>query len=233
MNVGLYRGAVAMVAQARRLETLASNLANLGTVGYKRGATAAQEFQVSRGKRSQRGLEIRTEVDFSQGNLRRTGRDLDLALFGDGFFAVEGPRGEVYTRDGSFHTTPDGVLVSEEGFPVAWDKAQGTIDPTGMPVTIDGEGTVRQNGADLGRLRIVDFVDRTRLSHDPNGYWQAPARLKEAAPTGRVHQYTLEESNANGMEEIIEMIGVQRAFESTARVVSSIEESYRRLTRPI
>jgi len=232
MNVGLYRGAVAMVTQARRLDSVASNLSNLGTVGYKRGSTATQQFTINRGKRAVRGYAVKNQIDWSQGNLTRTGRQYDLALFGEGFFAIESPKGEVYSRDGSFHVTPEGDLVTEEGFPVAWDKSGGKIDPTGAPIYVDEEGNVQQSSANLGRLRVVNFLDRSQLRHDPNGYWQAPAGLAESASTGRVHQYSLEESNANGMEEIISMIEVQRSFESTANVVSSIEQSYRRLTRP-
>jgi len=232
MNTGLYRGAVAMVTQARRLDTVASNLSNLGTIGYKRGSTATQQFMINRGNRSVRGFAVKNQVDFSQGNLTRTGRQYDLALFGQGFFAIESPQGEVYSRDGSFHVTPDGTLVSEEGFPVAWEASKGKVDPTGAPVYVDGEGHVRQDNAELGRLRVVNFLDKSQLRHDSNGYWRAPASLAESASTARVHQYSLEESNANGMEEIIQMIEVQRAFESTANVVSSIEQSYRRLTRP-
>jgi len=232
MNVGLYRSAVAMVTQAQRLESVAANLANLGTVGYKRGSTATQQFVIQRGQRSVRGFAVKHQVDFSQGNLTRTGRDLDMGLFGEGFFAVETPRGEEYTRDGSFHVTPAGVLVTEEGFPVAWEKVSGSIDTTGDPIYVDTEGNVSQSTAQLGRLRIVDFLDKSKLSHSPSGLWQAPAWLAESAAAARVHQYSLEDSNANGMAEMISMIEVQRAFESTANVVSSIEESYRRLTRP-
>jgi flagellar basal-body rod protein FlgF len=232
MNVGLYRSAVAMVTQAKRLETVAANLANLGTVGYKRGASATHQFEVQRGKRTVRGLTVESKVDFSQGNLHSTGRDLDMALSGEGFFAVETQKGEEYTRDGSFHLTPEGVLVTEDGFPVAWEKVSGNIDPAGDPVYVDREGNVSQSTARVGRLRIVDFLDKSQLSHSPNGLWQAPAGLAEAAPAARVHQYSLEDSNANGMAEMISMIEVQRAFESTSNVLSSIEQSYRRLTRP-
>jgi flagellar basal body rod protein FlgG len=232
MNVGLYRSAVAMVTQAKRLETVAANLANLSTVGFKRGASATHQFEVQRGKRTVRGLQVESKVDFSQGNLQRTGRDLDMGLFGEGFFAVETPRGEEYTRDGSFHLTVEGVLVTEDGFAVAWDRVSGNIDTTGDPVYVDQEGNVSQSKARIGRLRIVDFLDKSKLTHSPSGLWQAPAGLAEAAPAARVHQYSLEESNANGMAEMISMIEIQRAFESTAKVVSSIEQSYRRLTRP-
>ena len=232
MNVGLYRSAVAMAAQQRRMDAIAANLANLGTVGFKRGVTSTHEVEVQRKQGLVRGVTTRAEVDFAQGNLQRTGRDLDLALYGDGFFAVESAEGEVYTRSGSFHLTEGGVLVTEEGFPVAWDELRGAIDPTGEPVTIDEEGNVRQGSEDVGRLRIVDFEDKRALGQDRMGYWLAPRGARETPASARVHQYALEDSNANGVEEMVAMINVQRSFEVVAKALSAIDQSYQRLTRP-
>ena len=232
VNVGLYRSAVAMAAQQRRLDAISANLANLGTTGYKRGVTAAQEVEVQRPRGPVRGVTTRSEVDFSQGNLQRTGRDFDLALYGQGFFAVEGPDGEVYTRDGNFQVSEGGVLVTEEGFPVAWDEFQGAIDPVGLPVVIDEDGNAKQGVQEIGRLRVVDFADKRVLSKDRLGFWTAPRAVQPGVSDARVHQYSLEDANANGMEEMVEMIGVQRSFEVVARVLQAIDQTYERLTRP-
>lgn len=232
MNVGLYRSAVAMAAQQRDLDAVAANLANLGTVGFKRGVTAAHELEVQRQHGPVRGLSTFSQVDFAQGNLQRTGRQHDLAIFGEGFFAVEGPEGEAYTRDGTFHTTESGVLVTEDGFPVAWETRSGVIDPVGVPLKIDEQGNVRQGLFDLGRLRVVDFEDKQRLTKDAWGFWKAPPDLKEIPAAGRVEQYALEESNASGVEEMVVMINIQRSFEVTARVFEAIDKTYERLTRP-
>lgn len=221
-----------MAAQQRRLDSISANLANVGTVGFKRGVTASHEVEVERPRGKVRGVTTLAEVDFAQGNLQRTGRDLDLALFGDGFFAVEGQAGEVYTRDGSFHMTEAGVLVSEEGMPLAWDEFQGSIDPVGLPLVIDESGAVRQGNQNIGRLRVVDFADKSVLTKDALGFWAAPPGVLPTASDARVNQYALEESNANGVEEMVDMIGVQRAFEVVARAFKAIDETYSRLTRP-
>lgn len=223
-----------MRAHQRSLDSIAGNLANLGTNGFKRTRTAHHEFDVPRAAApggSVRGMNVVNQVDFSQGELNRTGRPLDLALWGEGFFAVEGPRGEVYTREGSFHTTSEGVLVTEDGRPLAWDERSTAIDPTGLPVEIDGEGTVRQGTNELGRLRIVNFQDPAGLRQDRNGYWSAAADLPRAAHAAVVHQGALEESNSSGVDELVAMVDVQRSFETVARVMSAIEESYSKLTQ--
>lgn len=221
-----------MAAQQRRLDSISANLANVGTVGFKRGVTASHEVEVERPRGKVRGVTTLAEVDFAQGNLQRTGRDLDLALHGDGFFALEGPEGEVYTRDGSFHMTEGGVLVSEEGSPLAWAEFQGAIDPVGLPLVIDESGAVRQGNQNIGRLRVVDFPDKSVLTKDALGFWAAPPSVLPQASDARVHQYSLEESNANGVEEMVDMIGVQRSFEVVARAFKAIDETYGRLTRP-
>ena len=232
VNVGLYRSAVAMAAQQRRLDSISANLANVGTVGFKRGVTASHEVEVRRPRGQVRGVTTLARVDFAQGNLQRTGREHDLALFGRGFFAVESPDGEVYTRDGSFHLSEAGVLVTEHGFPVAWEELRGAVDPVGLPVVIDEAGNARQGVQEIGRLRVVDFPDEGALSKDRLGFWTAPPSVQPGPSDARVHQYALEDSNANGMEEMVEMIGVQRSFEVVARVFEAIDQTYERLTRP-
>jgi flagellar basal-body rod protein FlgG len=232
MNVGLYRSAVAMAAQQRRLDSISANLANVGTIGFKRGVTASHEVEVERPRGKVRGVTTLAEVDFAQGNLSRTGRELDLALFGDGFFALEGPDGEAYTRDGSFHVTEGGVLVDESGFPVAWAEFSGAIDPVGLPLVIDQSGGVRQGVQDVGRLRVVDFPDKGVLSKDARGLWTAPRDVLPEPSDALVHQYALEDSNANGVEEMVDMIAVQRSFEVVARTFKAIDDTYARLTRP-
>lgn len=231
MGNGLYRAAIAMVSQQKRLESISVNLANLSTTGYKRTSSSTAQFSVQSPEGEKTGLAIESQTDFSQGNLDRTGRDLDLALFGDGFFALEGPEGEVYTRAGDFKVTSDGVLVSQEDYPVAWRSRGGAIDPTGEPVTVDGDGVMRQGNQTLGQLKLVDFKDRTQLVQTGSSIWSAPKGLEEATPTASVHQYALESSNATGMEEIIEMIAVQRSFQSVGNLIRTIQESYQRLTR--
>lgn len=230
MNVGLHRTASAMLTLERHLETLATNLANVSTPGFKRGTTSTREFRVPAAQ-DRRGLTTARRTDFSQGELVRTGRDLDLALLGEGYFAVEGPRGEVYTRDGTFHVSPNGTLVDGDGSAVAWRERRAPVE-AGLPILVDEDGVVRQEGRRLGILKVVNFKDPQALVADGHGHWSAPQGVRETTATARVQQYALEQSNATGVDEMVALIEVQRAFQTTASVFTNIQESYRRLTRP-
>jgi flagellar basal body rod protein FlgG len=231
MNTGLYSGAAAMRAAERQLDVVAHNLANVDTVGYKRQGTAAHAFRVPTAVGEKKGLGTLQTVDWSQGNLLRTGNVYDVALFGDGFLALDTPRGEVYTRGGQLQVDQSGVLMSGEGYPLVWDKQTGLIDPAGMPVVIDGEGQVMQGERELGRLRVVDFRDYRGLRQDGDGYWTAPAGARRKAHSAAVHQGALEQSNASSIEDVVAMVTIQRSFEAASNVMSMINESYTRLTR--
>jgi len=215
-----------------RLNVLASNLANVGTAGFKREFAAEHETQVMRRNGPVKGLVNQVKVDFSQGNLERTNRDLDLALDGSGFFTVEGTRGEVYTRNGSFHLTGEGVLVSDDGRPVAWERQAGFLDATGEPILVRGDGEVRQGLTLVGKLEIVDFQNPDELQRSADGYWVAHGGMKKAIPTASVHQGALEKSNAEPIEELISMIALQRSYESVSSAFRGISDTFQRLTRP-
>jgi flagellar basal body rod protein FlgG len=232
MDRGLYSGLSALDAAERRVEVIAGNLANVSATGFKRIGTASHGFDaVLRGK-LERGLAVTNTVDFSQGILRNTDGAYDLALDGGGFFVVETPGGEGYTRDGSFHVDANGVLQTREGFPVAWDGARGTIDPRGEEVTVDEGGNVRQGTNTVGRLALAQFAEPQSLQLDRQGYFRAPANARAAAVEGRVVQRALEGANVSAIDEMVALIVAQRSFETATRLMSSIEGTYRRLTAP-
>ena len=231
MTRGIYSGIAAMNSAERRLEAITSNLANLSSTGYKRLSTATQSFESELRGNMEPQISTRTVLDFSQGVLRNTGNPYDLALHGSGFFAVETAAGEVYTRNGQFRVDDEGLLQTIEGFPVAWDGPRGTIDPLGLDVSVDTEGLVRQGETEIGRLRIVDFEDPTLLEFDRKGFYHASGEMYETTPTAVVRQGTLEGANVSAVDEMVAMIAAQRSFESSAKLMQTIEQSYRRLTR--
>lgn len=229
MDTGLYSGIEAMRAGERQLDAIAANLANLDSPAYKRQNTVTHAFDVGTGERRHRAIVTQTSTDFSQGELSRSGNPLDLALEGDGFFVVETPSGEAYTRNGSFNLDAQGVLRTADGHPAAWEGARGRVESIGEAVTIDGTGVVRQGANQVGKLRLVDFTDKQALTIDKEGYYHAPRGLAPTTPTAIVHQGALEKSNSSSIDELVAMIRVQRGFESAASLVRSIDQSYRRL----
>jgi flagellar basal-body rod protein FlgF len=232
MDSGLYRVVGAMNGAQRSLDTHAHNLANLGTHGYKRRAASATLFQAATEHGLARGIGTETAVDWTQGDLERTGSPFHLALEGEGFFAAESPEGEVYTRYGGFTFDGNGVLTTVDGLPLAWAERYTAFDASGEPPVVDGEGQVYQGPTLIGRLKLAAFDRPQELRELPGGYWQAPAGLRAVTVAARIQQGSLERSNTTGVNELIDMLETQRAFEVAARTVSSIDHSYQRLTAP-
>jgi len=229
---GLTHSVQALGSAEKRLEMIASNLANLSAPGFKRTADVVHSFDSVLGNRVQRRTVTRRETDFSQGTLQSSANTYDLALHGRGFFTVEGARGELYTRDGRFLVDDKGVLQTQEGLSVAWQGARGTIDPTGAAVTVDAAGNVRQGDAEIGQLRIVDFDRPSELVTRRGGFFEAPTQLVPRPSEAEVRQGYIEQANVSAVDELVAMIAVQRRFEMGTRVMGSIEQSYRRLTNP-
>ena len=231
MSSAVYSGVEAMVANQKRMNYLANNLANVSTTAFKRQTPFVHTLErISRGEEHEQ-LDVKIATDFTQGGLLDTGNPLHLALEGSGFLAVEGNHGEVYTRNGTLQIDPDGSLQTLDGLPLAYETLQGAIDPTGVAIEVDAEGVVRQDGLEIGRLRIVDFQDDQRLVQDSMGYYHAPLTLLETAHTATVRQGFLEGSNVAPMEEMVAMIAVQRAFSGASNLLGMINETYRRLSR--
>jgi flagellar basal body rod protein FlgG len=232
VSQGLYEGVAAMHSAERRMEAIASNLANMGVHGFKRRSMATNGFDVVLRGQVQRQLGTRTVVDHSQGTLVQSDGQYDLALAGAGYFAVETERGEAYTRNGQFRVDDSGVLQTLEGYPVAWEGPRGTLDPTGLPVLIDPEGRVQQGTDELGKLRIVDFANSDALVQDRRGYYHAQGRAQEVPHRAVVRQGLLEAANVNAVDEMVAMISAQRSFESATRLMQMIDQTYRRLNSP-
>lgn len=231
MNIGLYNGVTAGSANSKRLEAITANLANVETPAYKRISSSTRAFQIPGGGSGDIELKTTSETDFSQGALTPSSNPYHVALMGSGFFAVEGPDGELLTRNGQFHVDDKGVLQSAEGYPVAWESSTGPINPTGELIAIDGSGVLRQGQEELGRLKFVDFERPQALGSIGSGYYTANAKAQEKPSEATVYQHSLEASNVKGIDELVGMITIQRSFENAKNVMSLIDQSYGRLTQ--
>jgi flagellar basal body rod protein FlgG len=210
------------------LDLLANNLANSATGGYKNdreyyGLYAADEAQnpVDGGIGATLPVVERQWTDFSPGVLQTTGNPLDVAIPGKGFFAVNGPNGTLYTRNGSLRVLPSGDLASSDGYPVQ-SASGGTIHvATGKSITITPDGTVEQDGNPVGQLGVVDFKATSSLqkvgstnftNSDPSN---APVPVTEPG----IQQGKLEGSNVPVADAAMRLVGVMRQFEMLQKAI--------------
>jgi flagellar basal-body rod protein FlgG len=254
----LYSAASGMTAQQLNVDNIAHNLANANTVGYKvrraqfqdllyqdlvtPGASAGQQTVVPTGL--QLGLGTRAasnEIIFTQGNFVSTENPLDLVIQGRGFFQVRVPSGELaYTRAGSFHLDRDGNFVTSDGDPV---EPQITIPPDAQAISIATDGTVSysqpgQTAAQLaGQIQLTNFQNPAGLnSIGRNLYLPTDA---SGDPTvgnpggqeglGTLLQGYLEQSNVSVVEEFINLIVSQRAYEANSKVVKAADDMYQQI----
>jgi flagellar basal-body rod protein FlgF len=211
-------------ARMESLDMLANNIANASTGGYK----ADREFYSlymapeaeDAGESSVMPLIERPWTDLSQGAIQVTGNSLDVALSGKGFFAVNGPGGTLYTRNGSFTTSASGNIVTADGYPVrGTDGAALTLDAS-LPVRVSEDGTVQQDASVVGQMEVVDFADAGALGKQGANYFTAgPAAVRTAVSTG-VEQGKLEASNTGAADAAVRLISVMRQFEMMQKAAS-------------
>jgi len=255
-NSALHVARTGLEAQDARMRVIANNLANIGTTGFKRDrvdfATLAYQEQRVAGQQSAgqtafaTGLNLGTGVQVmgtsrmeGQGTLDQTGNSLDLALDGPGFFQIElPPGGEIaYTRAGNFTLSPQGNLVTSQGYAVT-PPVQVPQGVESITIATDGTISATQPGqaapTQLGQLQIASFVNPAGLRAIGDNFLvetaaSGPAELGVAGQFGRgqVRQGMLEGSNVNVVEELVEMIEAQRAYEINSKMVSAVDEMLR------
>ncbi|MEM6266682.1 MAG: flagellar basal-body rod protein FlgG [Pseudomonadota bacterium] len=243
-------------AQDARIRVIANNLANVSTTGFKRDradfATLAYQEQRVAGQNSTNqtayavGLNLGTGVQVlgtsrieSQGTLSQTGNSLDLALDGPGYFQVELPPGGqiAFTRAGNFTLSPQGQLITTQGYAVT-PPVQIPQGVDAIAISPDGTISATQPGqaapVQLGQLQIANFVNPAGLRAIGDNFLvetaaSGPVELGVAGQFGRgqVRQGMLEGSNVNVVEELVEIIEAQRAYEINSRMVSAVDEMLR------
>jgi len=243
MSGDIYLAASAALAYEKRLEVVANNLANLNTAGFKRDNVSFQAYMLNHAgspapvnppypqaaSPESFWVEYKSRTDFSPGFLRQTGNPFDLALNGKGFFSVESPDGELYTRRGNFSISPEGVLISQEGWPVMGDG--GEIRVAGrnsnrrtLEVTVGEDGVLQVNGSKVGRIRVSDFSAPDSLTKVNGCYFKPGSAAPEPMEDCRVAQGFLEMANVEAVQLMTEMIEIHRGYESYQRVIRSIDD---------
>ncbi len=246
-------------AQQTQMDVIANNLANVSTTGFKRsravfedllyqtlrqpGAQSSQQTQIPSGLQIGTGVRpIAAERIHTQGNLQQTGNKLDMAIQGPGFFQVLLPDGTTaYTRDGSFQTDSQGQVVTSSGFVV---QPAMTVPANATSVTIgrDGVVTVSQPGAtapvQIGSMQLASFINPAGLqSQGENLYVETASsgtpgtNVPGTNGTGMLSQGYVETSNVNVVEELVNMIQTQRAYEVNSKAITVSDQMLQKLSQ--
>lgn len=259
MNAALYVSKTGLSAQDRQLTTISNNLANTSTIGFKRdraifedllyqnqrqpGSQQTQETQLPSGLQLGVGTRVvATQKEFTQGTLQVTEQSLDVAIDGHGFLQVLQPDGTIaYTRNGQLQINGEGQIVNADGFLLE----PAIIVPEGVnKITIGTDGNVNAfapgnpQPQQLGNITLVDFVNHSGLQAIGGNLFVetvASGNPIEGTPgengLGVIKQYMLENSNVDIVEEMVNMITTQRAYEMNSKVVSTADQMLQYITQ--
>lgn len=239
MIKGLYSAVSAMVMNAARQQVLSHNIANAQTPGFKQVLTTVQDFMPNQSVYSQEkplthavdyigllglGSQLGAEyIDYGQGGLQDTGNPLDFALQGNGFFRIDTPDGERYTRDGRFLRDADNTLVTVQGFQVLDDAGQPIQLPDGE-VSVASDGAISVNGTAVATLGIGVFANPdTDLQHTEGNLFTGPA-ASTSQDVPQVVQGYLEAANANPSQLMTQLVEVARSYEAAQKMVQNQDE---------
>lgn len=227
MSSGYYAACAGLIARTTSLDTIANNLANTSTPGFRAShnvfssmlaTTSDSELSMLNQDANDYGVLSGSRLDTTQGALTPTGNALDFAMEGPGYFEVQTATGTAYTRGGNFRVSPQGQLITNAGDPVLGDN--GPITIVGQPVSVSNDGTISSNGAISGRLRMVEFPASVAIKSAGGTYYSAPAGSAATATNSQVRQGMLESSNVNPVTSVVELIQAQREVESMRRVLT-------------
>jgi flagellar basal-body rod protein FlgF len=218
-----------MRARLDSLDMLANNIANASTAGYK---VDREFYSLYRDAEAEDGMLSpvieKPWTDFSQGTLQVTGRPLDLALNGKGFFAVNSPSGTLYTRNGSFQVAPSGDVVTAEGYTVRLEGGSVLRSTSNTPMEVAPDGTVKQGGVGLGKLDLADFPPGSLTKQGVSLFRPIEGAQAAAASGVQVHQGKLEGSNVASAESAVRLVGILRQFEMLQKTIGIGAEMNRR-----
>jgi len=213
------------IALQRQMDVVANNMANLNTTGFKAEDILFKQYDMPTaadntfaGNQTLAYTEDwATTHDMTTGPIEQTGNPLDVALSGQGFLTVQTPNGTRYTRSGSLAINTAGELVDLAGNPVLSDSGPVKFDSADTDITISKDGTISTSQGSKGKLSVVEFADPQSLTREGNNLWSggtpSPAKNTE------VLQGSIERSNVSGVDEMSQMIRVQRAYEQIATIM--------------
>jgi len=240
MDSGLYAAYTGLLARTQALDTAANNLANAGTAGFRaerdyfRGVLAGGVDQdpetASQVGQSVNGFGVLggNRLDLGQGEIKATGNPLDLALEGQGFFAIQTSRGVRYTRDGAFSRSPTGVLQTAQGEPVLDDNQKPITIPTGT-IYVSPDGSISVSTADgsmiVGRVGAFDFTEKSALTAEGSNRFSANG-AKPIPATASFEQGSVEGANEDAVHGTMQLVLVQRQAEMMQKALSVFNNDF-------
>lgn len=247
---GLYTSAQGMAQEERRMDTIANNLANINTNGYKKDTAVTKAFNdvladvtaSNQANNNNNKLTLNlgmddVATDFSSGTVTQTGNKLDFAIGNSNLamFAVDVPgqngTQEMYTRDGSFTLNDQGQLVTKDGYIVKGQN--GPIVLKGSDITVNSDGTIVQNGTVVDKLLIKEFSDSKSLHKYGNNLISADSNAQTNPFSGQVLQGAVESSNVNSISEMVNMINVMRSYEANQKVLQANDSTLQKAANDV
>lgn len=259
MHAALYVSKTGLAAQDMQLTTIANNLANASTTGFKRdrvvfedllyqirrqpGAQTTEETELPSGLQLGTGVRVAgTQKQFTYGSLQITDQPLDLAVDGRGFFQIQQPDGDIaYTRAGQFHLSGDGEIVTPDGLLL---NPNITLPPNADRLTVGTDGIVsafipgQPDAQQIGQIQTVDFVNPAGLQAIGSNLFLETASSGDPVTgtpgqngLGQINQGMLENSNVDIVEEMVNMITTQRAYEMNSKIVSTADQMLQFVTQ--
>jgi flagellar basal-body rod protein FlgF len=227
VDSGYYAAFSGWLARSQALDLAAGNLANAGTAGYRaerdyfRSAILGPDSLGSQLNTTVNAFGILggSRLDFGQGALTPTGNPLDLAIEGDGFFAIQTQQGIRYTRDGQLQRAQDGTLTTQSGEPLLDGKKQPIRLPAGS-IAVGSDGAVSVNGAIAGNLALFTFSTPQDLAAEGANRYVAVSGAQPSAGRGAIHQGALEASNQDVIQGSLQLVLMQRQAEMMEKAVS-------------
>jgi flagellar basal body rod protein FlgG len=238
MNIGLYQSASALSALERWQDVVAQNITSGQVSGYRKrtvefSTQAAGGWQLDASAQagadpSQQALfpKATNGISFTPGEAQPTGRDLDVAIQGEGFFQIQMPDGTTtYTRAGEFTARADHTLTSAGGVVLSESSSPITLQSDVSKVTINPDGSIVQNGATIGRLGVVKFADPSALIPVAGGMFMANEdTVPEPVAKPVVTQGSLEGSNVAPLREMVNLVLISRAYDANQRVITNADD---------
>jgi flagellar basal body rod protein FlgG len=224
MPGGAYSALSGMQSRLESLDRIAADLANIGTAGYKTERTTRFAAERDFASLLESAVDVTsggTKTHWKPGPITATGRNLDVAIDGEGFFAIETPAGVRYTRSGNFTRRPDGVLATVDGEPVLDVQNRAIKLGTGAAIAIDAAGTITANETTVGKIQLWRLDEQDVMRESGSRFRAAPG-VKPTASTAVLVPNSLEQANVSTIDRMAMLTEVSRSFEALQKGVSII-----------